>query len=267
MPFQLGFIGAGNMAGAIIRAAVDATVLSPDDIIAADPYQDQRDALAHLGIVTTDENHEAIQQASQIMLAVKPQMFPKVTDDLRAHLRDEQIVISIMAGIRSDRLCEAVGRPVRVVRVMPNTPVQVGAGMAGVALGTDAQPGDDDLTMRLFSAAGRAIRVEESAIDAVTAVSGSGPAYVFYLAEAMTRAARELGLGDEAPTFVRQTILGAARLMEAQPDIDPAELRRRVTSPGGTTAAAIGHMESKGMAQVIEAAVEAAHARSIELGG
>jgi pyrroline-5-carboxylate reductase len=121
--------------------------------------------------------------------------------------------------------------------------------------------------MKIFSAAGKAMRVPEKMLDAVTAVSGSGPAYVFYLAEAMTRAARELGFSDvDADTLVRQTVLGAAKLLDAQPDISAAELRRRVTSPGGTTEAAVRHLDGNSTTAVVVNAVKAAHARSLELG-
>ena len=265
MTYELGFIGAGNMAEAIARAALDKGVLSAGQMIASDPAEPRRGVFAALGIAATDDNAQVIAQSKQVLLAVKPQMMAAAAADLAAHLREDQVVLSIMAGITTAKLSAAVGRPVRCVRIMPNTPLQVGYGMAGVAMGQAARPGDDELAMRLFSAAGEAVRVEEAKLDAVTAVSGSGPAYVFYLAEAMEKAARELGLGDDAPRFVRQTILGAAQLL-AQSEHPPAELRRLVTSPGGTTAAAIRHMDGNSTTAVIVNAVKAAHKRSIELG-
>lgn len=267
MPHTLAFIGAGNMAEAIARAAIDSGVLPADRLIAADPSPQRREALAQLGVAVSESNADVIAASSQVMLAVKPQMMPAAAADLAGHLRDDQVVISIMAGVTTAKLAEAIGRPARIVRVMPNTPVQVGAGMAGVAMGAHAKAGDDELTMKIFSAAGKAMRVPEKMLDAVTAVSGSGPAYVFYLAEAMTRAARELGFSDvDADTLVRQTVLGAAKLLDAQPDISAAELRRRVTSPGGTTEAAVRHLDGNSTTAVVVNAVKAAHARSLELG-
>jgi pyrroline-5-carboxylate reductase len=148
---------------------------------------------------------------------------------------------------------------------MPNTPLMSGFGMAGVSLSKSAQPGDEALTMKLFSAGGKAIVVDESKLDAITAVSGSGPAYVFYLAEAMEKAARDLGLGEDANLLVRQTILGAANLL-VDSNEPPAELRRKVTSPGGTTEAAIKHLDGNKSTDVVINAIKAAEKRSKELG-
>ncbi len=268
MTFKLGIIGAGNMAEAIARAAIDNGVLTPDQITAADPYQDRRDALAHIGIVTTEHNADVVRNCEQLMLAVKPQVWPKIVGDLSADLRDDQVVISIMTGIRAAKLCDDVGRPVRVVRVMPNTPVQVGAGMAGVALGEQAKPGDDELTLKIFNAGqSKAIAVPESLLDSVTAVSGSGPAYLFYLAEAMERGANDLGIDDpaEARQFVVQTLLGAARLLD-ESGLDPQELRRRVTSPNGTTQAAMEYLDAQHVPDAIVEAMRAGQRRSVELG-
>jgi len=270
----LAFIGAGNMAEAIARAAIDHGVVPADRLIAADPNPARREVFEALGIATTDDNAAAIASAEQVMLAVKPQALTApdsaLGGQLGGALREGQVVISIMAGITSARLAQALGKAVEgvpIVRVMPNTPMLVGRGMAGVALGPGATPGDDELALRLLSAGdSKAIQVGESAIDAITAVSGSGPAYLFYLAEAMHRAAAELGLpDDQADTLVRQTILGAAELLSQSPDT-AAELRRRVTSPGGTTEAAIKHLDAASARQAIVDALKAAESRSRELG-
>ena len=266
MRYALGLIGAGNMAEAIARAAIDSGTLSPDDLIAADPTPQRREVFASLGIAVTEDNAEVITQSAQVLLAVKPQVMPRTGGDLSKNLTDEQVVISIMAGITTGKIAAAIGRASRLVRVMPNTPMMVGCGMAGIALGRHAEPGDDDLAMRLFSAGGsRAIRVDESQLDAITAVSGSGPAYVFYLAEAMEKAAADLGLGEHGRQLVSQTILGAARLL-SESDDGPAELRRKVTSPGGTTEAAIRHLDAHQVKTVIANAVAEAERRSRELG-
>lgn len=263
---KLGFIGAGNMAEAIARAAIAQGVLRPEEMIAADPTAARRDLFASLGIACVGSNEHVAQGSEQVMLSVKPQAMADVMASLRPHLREDHVVVSIMAGIGSAKIAEAAGGPLRVVRVMPNTPLMVGLGMAGVCTGGAARPGDEALAMRLFGAGGsKAIAVSEAELDAITAVSGSGPAYVFYLAEAMQRAATELGLREHARLLVNQTILGAAKLLAESPD-SAAELRRKVTSPGGTTEAAIKHMDGNKTVEVVVNALKAAQKRSRELG-
>ncbi len=265
MQCQIGFIGGGNMAEAMVRAGLTSEVLSADRVIVADPADERRSVFEALGVTTTTNNAQVIAEARQIVLAVKPQMFATVAPQLGDLDFDEQIVVSIMAGISSQQIAASIGGPARVIRVMPNTPMMIGEGMAGVALGDQARQGDEQLAMRLLGAAGKALVVPESLIDAVTAVSGSGPAYVFYLAEAMAEAAKELGLGNEADLLVRQTIVGAAKLLSETSE-SPAALRRKVTSPGGTTEAAINHMESHGVRRNIADALGKAEQRGRQLG-
>lgn len=273
MKYDLGFLGAGNMAEAIARAAIDKGVLGADKMIASDPVDARRDIFSKLGITTTTDNAAVIRDSAQVLIAVKPQMMAQAAADLAAHGKPEQIIVSIMAGVTSVKLAATMAQvsslksqvPPRIVRVMPNTPLMVGFGMAGIALGADARPGDEALAVKLFGAGGKAILVDEAKIDAITAISGSGPAYIFYLAEAMERAARELGLGDDSPLLVRQTILGAAHLLSVSSD-PPAELRRKVTSPGGTTEAAIKHLDGNKTTEVFVNAMKAAEKRSKELG-
>lgn len=263
--YALGFVGAGNMAEAIARGAIEKGVLRPGEMAASDPSAGRKDLFKSLGIQALESNAEVIAHSDQVLLAIKPQVLPALAGELAAHGREDQVLISIMAGIGTKKLGEVIGKPVRAVRVMPNTPMMVGLGMSGLALGEHAQPGDEALAMKLFGAAGEVVCVEEKLMDAVTAVSGSGPAYVYYLAEAMQKAAGELGLGVHARLFVSQTLLGAARMLSDSPD-SAAELRRKVTSPGGTTAAAIGHMEAHKLIDIIADAVKAAEARGRELG-
>lgn len=266
MSYQLGFIGAGNMAEAIAKAAIEQAVLAPGQMTTADPLEARRAVFASMGVVVAPTNAELITHSKQVLLAVKPQAMAQVAADLAAHGREDQVVISIMAGIPSGKLAEAIGRPARIVRVMPNTPLVVGCGMAGIARGGHAPAGDEDLAIRLFSAGqSQAIRVDESVLDAITALSGSGPAYLFYLAEAMQRAASDLGLAEHASLLVGQTLLGAAQLLSTSAQT-PAELRRKVTSPGGTTEAAIRHMDGNRAMDVIVNAIKAAHERSTQLG-
>jgi len=257
------------MAEAIARGAARTGVIPAEQMIAADPSGERLAVFDSFGVSSAADNAALITAADTVVLAIKPQMLPALGEPGQgvwsAIDPQRHTVISIMAGISSAKICEAIGKPVRVVRVMPNTPLMVGRGMAGVALGEHAQPGDDELAMRLFGACGEAVRVSESDLDAVTAVSGSGPAYVFYLAEAMRAAAEELGLSAHARQLVNQTILGSAELLSQSED-PPAELRRKVTSPGGTTAAAITHLDEHHVKTTITAALHAARDRSIELG-
>jgi pyrroline-5-carboxylate reductase len=261
----LGFIGAGNMAEAIARAAIGSGVVEASRVIAADPSAQRRRVFEGLGATVFEDNEPVVERADQVLLAIKPQALGKVAGDLAGIDRGRQVVISIMAGLSTGRIEQALGGPARVVRVMPNTPLMAGAGMAAIALGEHAEAGDEALAEKLLGAAGERIVVDESLMDAVTAVSGSGPAYVFYLAEAMERAADELGLGGHGRLLVAQTLVGAAKLL-AESDVDPAELRRRVTSPGGTTEAAINHLDANKTAEVFVNAIRAAESRSRELG-
>ena len=268
MRYELGFIGAGNMAEAIAGAAIDKQVVTAEKIIAADPSPDRQAAFSQLGITVAPSNKEVISQSSGLLLAVKPQALGQIGRDLRGEVvADQQIIMSIMAGIPTTRIEAVIAttKPLRIVRIMPNTPLMAGCGMAGIALGRHAQPGDESLALRLFEASGKAIVVDEADLDAITAVSGSGPAYVFYLAEAMEAAAQQLGLATHARLLVQQTILGAAALL-AQSSESPAQLRRKVTSPGGTTQAAVNYLDASSTTAVIIDAIKAADERSRQLG-
>jgi len=266
MQYKLGFIGAGNMAEAIATAAIEAKVLTPQSIIAADPSPQRLEIFRQKGIAIAQSNAQLIENSQQIMIAVKPQSLHDIALELGSINIDKQIILSIMAGISSQKIAEAAGgKALRIVRIMPNTPVMVGLGMTGIALGAHAQEGDDQLAMSVFGAAGEAIAVQESQIDAITAISGSGPAYLFLLAEAMHEAACQLGLDANARTLVQQTLLGAATLLVQSPDT-PAELRRKVSSPGGTTEAAINTMMQHQVPAGIIEGIKKAQIRSLELG-
>lgn len=266
MKYELGLIGGGNMAEAIVRAVVGHGIVEAGKIIVSDPQEGRRAAMRSIGVVMTASNREVITESRQVMLATKPQVLGSIAEDLRALDAEQQIVLSIMAGVSAAKIEAVVGRAVRVVRVMPNTPLMIGRGMSAIALGGAAKDGDELLAMQVFRAAGEAVRVSEAEMDAVTAVSGSGPAYVFYLAEAMIAAAKELGLNDDlAKLMGTQTVLGAAELLKSTGEA-PEELRRKVTSPGGTTQAAIEHLDATGVKQHVVAAIRRAAQRSAELG-
>jgi len=251
------------MGAAIVRGCVRAGVLRPDEIIVAEIDAAKRSEFATLGCAATDDPILAA-GAAQVLLAVKPQAFAGVAATIKTSLKAE-IVISIMAGLHSRNIRAALGSGVRIIRAMPNTPCQIGAGMTGLALGDGALPGDESLALAIFNALGRTVMVDESLMYAVTAVSGSGPAYVFLLAEAMEKAAMALGIPSEAARLlVKQTVMGAGRLL-SESDDDAATLRKAVTSPGGTTAAAIEVMASNDSEGIVIKALTRARDRGIEL--
>ncbi|MGC9453325.1 MAG: pyrroline-5-carboxylate reductase [Phycisphaerae bacterium] len=264
---QLGVIGAGNMAEAMVRGAISAGVLQSGEIIAADPDESRRRLFAEeLGVEATAENAAAA-GAPRVLLAVKPQQVSGVLQSIAAHVREDATVISIAAGVSTSAIDAALGGKGRIVRVMPNTPMLAGAGMSALAAGPRATEYDLDWTRRLLEAAGKAVTVSEEMMDAVTAVSGSGPAYFFYLIEAMVAAGVAEGLQEQtAALLARQTCLGAAKLLEETGE-SPETLRARVTSPGGTTQKAIETLDAAGVRDSLIAAVRAAAARSRELGG
>lgn len=261
MPHMLGFIGCGNMAQAIAQGAIRKGVVPADQIIASNPSAPKREVFAAWGCDTTPDNNAVIRSAKQVVLAVKPQVFPSVAPLLAPDLTDDHVLVSVMAGLSGERIAEMVGRPCRVVRAMPNTPMLVGRGVTGVARCDNARPGDEQFAMDLFAAGGLAVPVTEGQINAVAAVSGSGPAYIFLLAEAMQYAADELGLGEHAQAMVTQTLLGSAELLADSED-DAPTLRRKVTSPKGTTEAAIQTFEHAGFADIVLQAMRANVARS-----
>lgn len=261
---RLGIIGGGNMGGAIVRGAVRAGVLEAGGIIVAEVDAARRSEFERLGCAVTERAAEAAGDSEQILLAVKPQMFAEVAASI-APIQGETIVISIMAGLQSAKIRQSL-RGGRIVRAMPNTPCQIGAGMTGIALGEGARPGDEAVATRLFDALGATVMIDESLMYAVTAVSASGPAYVFALAEAMQAAAERLGFDARtARTLVEQTVMGTGRLL-AESGQGAAALRAAVTSPAGTTAAALGVMERREFQETMIEALTAARDRGVELG-
>lgn len=267
MQNRIGFIGAGNMAEAIARGILSAGVYRAPDIIAADISDVRRALFAdQLKIRAIEDAPSIVTQCQTILLCVKPQQMSAMLESIREYLTADHLVITIAAGISTSYIEKAVGKPIRVVRIMPNTAMLVGKGMSGIAAGHHATPADLKTARTIFQAAGEVVEVTEDLLDAVTAVSGSGPAYFFFLVENMIRAGVEMGLSPEvAHKLAVQTAVGSAELLRTS-DQPPAELRRRVTSPGGTTHAAISHMESAGVPQAIVDALKAAHKRGRELG-
>jgi pyrroline-5-carboxylate reductase len=268
--YELGIIGAGNMAEAIARGVTAKNLLRPDQIIAADVSPARRELFEReLKIKSIEHNADVARQARVILLSVKPQVMAEALAALSPAMNEQTLVVSIAAGISTAFIEKHLGggRRWRVVRVMPNTPMLVGEGMSGIARGANAS--DDDMTTarRLFESAGEVVEVAEDKMNAVTAMSGSGPAYFFLLVEQMIAAGVDMGLSPQhARQLAVKTAVGAAKMLATSAD-DPAELRGKVTSPGGTTHAAITHMQAQRVPQSIADAIKAAERRGRELGG
>ena len=267
--YEYGFIGAGNMAEGIIAAAVRDQLFKGSEILVSDPVGERRELMAQrFGVAIATDNAEIAARSRRIVLAFKPQNFAEAFSPVAGLITGEHLLVSILAGMSTVRIEAAVPRIcVRVVRVMPNLPIQVGAGTSGVCPGRYATGQDLADVQRLFEAGGGAVVLkDESLIDAVTAVSGSGPAYFYYFVEAMVDGGAACGLSQEqALKLAAYTCLGAGKMMLESGE-PPAELRRKVTSKGGTTQAALEHMASAGVDQAIRNAVQAAFDRARELG-
>ena len=269
MSYELGIIGAGQMAEAIVRGLLRSGLYGPEQLIAADVAQARRDLFSQgLRIRAVESNAEVARQSKALLLSVKPYQMQDVLGQIGAALSPETLIISIAAGIRSASIERFLGRstPWRIVRTMPNTPMLVGEGMVAIAPGAHATAADIVAARKMFEASADVIDVREDQIDAVTAVSGSGPAYFFYIVEHMIRGGVELGLSKEqAHRLASKTALGAARMLLNTTD-SPEELRRKVTTPNGTTHAAICRMEEQHLGDIMVEAMKAAERRSKELG-
>jgi pyrroline-5-carboxylate reductase len=264
----IGFIGGGNMAQALLEGVLKASLFKAKNVWVSDVRNERLDELKRLyGIQVTTDNSELTRHADVIVLSVKPQVMADVLDGVAGTLKQDALVISIAAGITTEAIKAKLG-PVQIVRVMPNTPALVGAGASGL-FNAGASENALNRAMDICNSVGKSIIVaDESLMDAVTAVSGSGPAYFFLLMEEMIKAGAELGLTEEtAKTLVLQTAKGAALLAESaqQQDEDPAILRQKVTSPGGTTEAALKVMNENGFGKIILNALTAARDRGKEL--
>lgn len=263
----IAFVGAGNMAGALIRGLIGTATVPAGSIVAADPDQGRLDLLeAELGISVSTDNADAVREASVVVLATKPQVLGQVLPGIAAAVGSEALLVSIAAGIATGMIERAFPEGSRVVRTMPNTPALVGAGATAIAAGSHATDEDLALVETLFRSVGISVRVPEEQIDAVTGLSGSGPAYVFAMIEALRDAGTREGLPEEtALRLASQTVFGAARLLLDR-DEAPEVLRDQVTSPGGTTRAGLDALAATGFANAILSAVRAATRRSVELG-
>ncbi len=264
---KIGFIGAGNMASALIGGLVKSYLVEPKMVMASDVDPERRGrASREFGVRVTPDNGEVARFADVLVLVVKPKVLPAVLEQIAPFVRKDQVVLSVCAGIRTAFIESKLPAKPPVVRAMPNTPALVGAGISVVSCGAYACDVHCRIAHAILEAVGEVLELDEDHLDAVTAISGSGPAYFFYLMEQMEAAGLAEGLPPTVvATLVKQTALGAAKLALESKD-DPRVLRRNVTSPGGTTEAAITFLESKGVGQDFVAAIRQAAKRSRELG-
>lgn len=265
MSFRLSVLGAGNMGGALVAGLLAAKVIRPAQITLTDVDGARLAVLKKKwGVRTGKDNRTAVQNADVVVLCVKPQQMGALLDELAGHVAPRTLVISVAAGVRAERIETILGK-VPVVRVMPNTPALLRAGALVFSLGRHAKPRHEAMAKKILAALGRVWKAPETQMDAVTALSGSGPAYVFYLAECLASAGVSLGLSsDMAESLARQTVYGAGRMLAETVDT-AGELRRRVTSPGGTTEAALKILAERDLAETFQKALTAASRRSKEL--
>jgi pyrroline-5-carboxylate reductase len=267
--YEIGVVGAGNAAEGIVHGILRNSILFADRMVASDPSPGRRTLFAdRFQVDVTEDNRHAVHNSAIVILAVKPQQCVEVCRGFADLMRPDHLVVSIMAGL-STRSIEAIfpHQPTRVVRAMPNLPAHVGAGMTGLCKGRHAQEVDLLRAQRIFDAGGRTIVIEdESLMDAVTAVSGTGPAYFYFFVEALTAAGEQTGLPRrQAALLAKQACLGAARMMLESGE-PPDVLRAKVTSLGGTTEAAMDSMAGNRVFEHIGEGVLAAWRRSRELG-
>jgi pyrroline-5-carboxylate reductase len=263
----IGFLGAGNMAEALIRGLINTGYCTPEKITAMDINEIRLALISKsYGIKTVTLAAELLRNCSLIILAVKPQQVVPLLNELRPFWNPQKhILISIAAGIPTDLIEKNTGCALKVIRVMPNTSARIQSGAAGFCLGQFAGEGEALLTRRLFESVGAVVRVEEKMMDAVTALSGSGPAYIFYLCEIMIEAGQKMGIPlAEAEQLAIQTIWGAARMLKESGE-KPANLRQAVTSQGGTTEAALNYLAAENFEKIFIHALLAARDRAIAL--
>ncbi len=266
-PHTIGFIGAGNMAEALIRGLVRGGHVPASRVVASLPRRDRLDQLASTyGIDVTTDNRDVAKRCGLVVLSVKPQIMDKVLREIGDVIQAGTLVVSIAAGVDTETIEEAVAPGVRVVRAMPNTPALVGAGATAIAPGKHASEADIAAAKALFDAVGITVQLDESHLDAVTGLSGSGPAYIFLILEALADAGVKVGLSRRnAQRLAAQTVMGSAKLL-LETDEHPGKLKDMVTSPGGTAIAGLHTLEEGGLRTTLINAVETATKRARELG-
>lgn len=264
---KIGFLGAGKMATALAQGFLKAGLATPAQILASDPSDTARTAFAKAtGAKTASANPDVARFARVLVLSVKPDQTAPVLGEIREHLTGGHLLLSIAAGVTLARLESALAKGARVIRLMPNTPALVGTSATAFALGSAATESDGALTQKLFSAVGLAVRVKEPLLDAVTGLSGSGPAYVYLMIEALSDGGVAAGLPRETATrLAAQTVLGAARMV-LETGLHPGALKDMVASPGGTTIEGLHILEKGKLRGTVMSAVVAAAEKSRRLG-
>jgi pyrroline-5-carboxylate reductase len=263
----VGFLGAGKMATALARGFVQAKLIQAGNLVASDVAKAARDSFAReTGGAGLESNAEVAARAGVLILAVKPGQVPAVLQEISAQITADHLIVSIAAGVTLAKMAQCLPASARVVRVMPNTPALVGASAAGYALGAKATPADAETVQRLLASVGYACQVSENLLDAVTGLSGSGPAYVYMMIEALSDGGVAAGLPrDLATRLAAQTVLGAARMV-METGLHPGVLKDQVTSPGGTTIEGLAELEKAGVRSAFINAVRAAADKSRKLG-
>jgi pyrroline-5-carboxylate reductase len=263
----IGFLGTGNMAEALIKGLISSGTVEPEQVHGSDPRRERCDEMrGRYGIHVTTHNEDVVRHAEIVVLSVKPQILPQVLDEVAPHLKPHALCISVAAGMPIAAIERRLPAGTRVVRTMPNTPALVGAGATAIAAGQHAKDDDVEATQRIFDAVGKTVVLDESQLDAVTGLSGSGPAYVFLIIEALSDAGVKMGLSRyNAQALAAQTVLGSAKLL-LETNEHPGRLKDMVTSPGGTAIAGLHTLEAGGLRTTLINAVEAATNRSRELG-
>ncbi|MCA9595863.1 MAG: pyrroline-5-carboxylate reductase [Myxococcales bacterium] len=264
---RIGMLGSGNMAGALIRGLIASGTVQKDQVRASDVRRERLDELhAEFGIETTQDNKALVSWADLLVLSIKPQVMDRVLEQVGEAVNPDTLVVSIAAGVPIRAIESRLHSGVRVVRAMPNTAAIVLAGATGVAPGAHATEEDVEVTRTLFEAVGRTVVLDESLIDAVTGLSGSGPAYIMLMIEALADGGVKVGLHrDTALLLAAQTVFGSAKLL-LETGEHPGRLKDMVTSPGGTAIAGLHTLESGGMRRTLIDAVESATKRAVELG-
>lgn len=265
--FNLGFLGAGKMASALAKGFLRAGLVGAEQVSASDPSEAARSAFAHAtGAAALDSNLEVVRRSDVLVLAVKPDQVSAVLGEVSPALEPRHLVVSIAAGVSLSKLAGCLPEGQRVVRVMPNTPALVGASATAYALGSAATRNDAELTQELFSSVGLAVAVKESLLDAVTGLSGSGPAYIYMLIEALSDGGVAAGLPrDTATRLAAQTVWGSARMV-LETGLHPGALKDMVASPGGTTIEGIHELERGQFRATVMNAVRAAAEKAKRLG-
>ncbi|MGQ9611006.1 MAG: pyrroline-5-carboxylate reductase [bacterium] len=263
---KIGFIGIGNMGEALLRGVIDSSLFSPDSILASDINKEKLNFLSkELGINAIENNCELVRKSDIILFALKPDIINKVLSEVSSELRKPKWCISIAAGISISMIEEKLPEGLAIVRVMPNTPAMVREGMSAISLGRYANEEHLDKAKQIFQAVGKVIVVQEKYMDIVTALSGSGPAFIFLIIESLIDAGVQLGLSrSDASIMAVQTVLGSSKMLIDTQE-HPAILKNKVTSPGGTTAVGLYELEKGGVRASIINAVSAAANRSKQI--